>query len=200
MMRPLLHRLLVPLALLAAITLLAVAGARFAYAHGNPEIMVNPNPAPAGSTVTIEGQGFEEDVEVSLSLEGMSGTIALRTAMTDAEGAFHLELTLPNSATPGSYQVRAEGGDDSAVFEFRISQAAGQAEATPTHEDADGAQPPPERKPVVPARPAPEHETSIGFHRAGPADEVIGLAALTAVIAIAGGTLLLVRERGPSGA
>ena len=161
---------------LSALAVAAVAVGGFflggpASAHGNPEIVVTPNPAPGGTLITIEGEEFEENVEVSLSLEGVSGSIALGMAMTDAEGRFHQEVALPNSATPGSYQLRAEGGDDSAVVEFRISAGAGAEQ------------------------PVAEHETSIGFHRGGPVNEVIGLAALTAVLAVAGAGLLLVRER-----
>lgn len=166
----LLCRLLVPPLLLAAAAVLAAANAPFAHAHGNPEITIHPNPVPTGSSVLIKGQGFEEGVEVSLNLEGVSGTIALGMAMTDAEGRFEEEVDLPGSATPGSYRLRAEGSDDSAVLEFRISAGGGGAPLSAGH------------------------ETSVGFHRGGPAREVIGLAAAAAVLAVAGTALLLVRE------
>lgn len=156
-----------------------IAAALFAFsasavkAHGNPEITVNPNPAPAGSTITIEGMEFDENDEISLTLEGVTGTIALGMAMTDAEGAFHLEVTLPDTAGPGSYQIKAESSDATALADFRITAAAG------------GPQPP------------FEHERALDFHQGGPSSEVIALATVMAVFAAAGVALLLIRERAP---
>lgn len=168
---------------LSALAVAAVAVGGFflpggspASAHGNPEIVVTPNPAPSGTLITIEGKEFEEEDHISLTLEGISGEVALGGAMTDGEGALYLQVVLPDAAVPGSYRIRAVGSDASAVLEFRISAGAGAGQ------------------------PVAEHETSIGFHRGGPANEVIGLAALTAVLAIAGAGLLLVREqRAPEG-
>lgn len=142
-----------------------------AAAHGNPEITASPNPATAGSVITVEGTDFEEEEELSLVLEGISGDLALGMAMTDAEGNFHIEVALPDSAGPGSYRIRAESSDATAIFEFRIITA------------ADGA----------PA--SEEHEASIGFHRGGPATEVIALSVVLAVFAAAGAGLLFLRER-----
>lgn len=154
----------------AVVALIAI-GSSVASAHGNPELIITPNPAAAGATIEIEGEGFEEDEEVSLTLEGVSGDIALGTAATDAEGKFQLNLTLPDAATPGSYRIRAQGGDASALTDFRISQGTG------------GSQP------------AAEHEASIGFHREGSIGLVVGLVALAAALAVAGLALLLVREK-----
>ena len=157
------------LATVAVVALIAV-GSSAASAHGNPEIVITPNPAAASASIAIEGEGFEEDEEVSLTLEGVSGDIALGTATTDAAGGFHVEVTLPDAATPASYRIRAEGGDASALADFRITQGTG------------GSQP------------AAEHEGSIGFHREQSTAQVIGLVALAAALAVAGLALLLVRE------
>ena len=162
--------LVISLVVAVAVVGLMAANGRLVRTHGNPEIVVTPSPAPSGARITIEGEEFEEDDEISLTLEGIGGDIALGMATTDAEGAFHIEARLPDAAAPGSYRIRAEGSDASAVLEFRISGAG--------------------RSPID-----AEHERSLGFHREGPASEVIGLAALTAVLAVAGVALLLVRER-----
>ncbi len=154
----------------ALVALIAVASG-LASAHGNPEIVITPNPATAGATIEIEGEGFDEGVAVSLTLEGVSGDIALGMAVTDAEGGFHVEVTLPDAATPASYRIRAQGGDASALADFRITQGTG------------GSQPP------------AEHEAAIGFHREESVGLVIGLAGLAAFLAVAGLALLLVRER-----
>lgn len=150
---------------------LAAAGGGLASAHGNPELMITPNPAAAGATIEIDGEGFEEDEEVSLTLEGISGDIALGTAATGAEGDFQLDVTLPDAATPGSYRIRAQSADASALADFRISQ------------------------PDAGQQPLTEHEASIGFHRVDSAAEVAGLAALAVALAVAGIALLVVRER-----
>ncbi len=154
-----------------AVVVLIAIGSSVASAHGNPELIITPNPAAGGATIEIAGEGFEEDEEVSLTLEGVSGDIALGMAATDAEGNFQLNLTLPDAATPGSYRIRAQGADASALADFRISQT----DAGP--------------------QPAAEHEASIGFHREGSTGLVVGLVALAAALAVAGVALLLVREK-----
>lgn len=148
---------------LGAVSALDVATAG---AHGNPEIKVEPNPADSGGEVTIEGEGFEEEDDVSLVLEGVLGEIALETVTTDSEGMFSLTLALPSSASPGSYRIRAVGSDDVAIADVRILEAEG------------GAGPP------------AAHETSIGFHGIGPMGEVVGFATLTAVLVLAGAILI----------
>ena len=159
------------LAMTVAVVALVAVGSGLASAHGNPEIIITPNPAAAGATIEIEGEGFEEDEVVSLTLEGISGDIALGTAATDAEGNFQLNVTLPDAATPGSYRIRAQGADASALADFRISQGAGGSQT------------------------AAEHEASIGFHREASTGLVVGLVALAAALAVAGLALLLVREK-----
>ncbi len=159
------------LAMTVALVTLVAVDSGLASAHGNPEIIITPNPAAAGATIEIEGEGFEEDAEVSLTLEGISSDIALGVATTDADGNFQFDVTLPDAATSGSYRIRARGGDASALLDFRISQTgAGQ-------------------------QPAAEHEGSIGFHREESVGLLIGLTGLAAVVAVAGVALLLVRDR-----
>ncbi len=163
---------LLPALAAALLYLLAgtIAAGAPAAAHGNPQIAVTPNPASAASTVTIKGTEFDENEEVSLVLEGVSGDVALGTARTDAEGSFHVEVALPGTAGAGSYRIRAESSDASAIADFRITVGAGGAQSA-------------------------EHGTAIGFHAGGPTREVIGLSAALAVLAILGFGLLLWRER-----
>ena len=165
----------VPLAALAATLFFSLvgilAGSGLAAAHGNPEITVTPSPAVAGGNITIDGMGFDENEDVSLVLEGVSGEIALGMVTTDAEGNLHAEGTLPHSAGPGSYRVRASSSDATAIADLEITTGVGAPAATPAH------------------------ETSIGFHRAGSTTEVIALSAILAVFAVFGLGLVLWRER-----
>ena len=165
------HPLTALLAMTVALVALIAAASGLASAHGNAEIVITPNPATASATIEIEGEGFDEGVDVSLTLEGVSGDIALGMAVTDAEGGFHVEVTLPDAATPASYRIRVEGGDASALAGFRITQGTG------------GSQPP------------AELEAAIGFHREESVGLVFGLAGLAAFLAVAGLALLLVREK-----
>ena len=158
-------------AVLAALALLAVSaillgGTRIAGAHGNPTVGVEPNPAVFGGEVTIEGEEFEEETEVSVVLEGVLGEISLGTATTDSEGVFSLTVTLPATAAPGSYRIRAVGPEDVAVVDVRIQEGEGGA------------------------APAAEHEAGVGFHGLDSAAEIAGFAALAAVLVLAGVALL----------
>lgn len=167
-------RLHVAAAALASAALVVVAyGADTARAQGNPEINVEPNPAEVEGEVTIDGEGFEEDEEVSLVLQGVLGERSLGAAITDSEGVFSVTVTLPDTAGPGSYRIRAVGSDDVAIADLRIRT--------------------PEGAPAPPAA----HETSVDFHRAGPTAEIAGLAVLAAALALSGVVLVLlpVRER-----
>ncbi|MFQ5840265.1 MAG: hypothetical protein ACE5HK_06060 [Candidatus Methylomirabilales bacterium] len=157
--------------LLAALCVLAVSaavvlGVRTAGAHGNPEVQIEPNPVAFGGEVTIEGEDFEEDTDVSLVLEGVLGEISLDTVTTDSEGMFSLTVTLPSTAAPGSYRIRAVGPEDVAVAALRIQEGeAGTALAA-------------------------EHETAVDFHRIDSGAEVAGFAGLGAALILLGGVLL----------
>ena len=153
-------------AVLLATSAIIVLGVQTAGAHGNPEVSMDPNPAPSGGEVTIEGEGFEEDSEVGLALEGALGEISLGTATTDSEGVFSLTVMLPATAAPGSYRIRAVGPEDVAVADVRILEGEGGAAL------------------------AGGHEAEVGFHGVGPAAEVVGFAGLAAVLALAGVALL----------
>ena len=157
-------------AVLATLALLAVSavivGVTTARAHGNPTVGVEPNPVAFGGDVTIEGEEFEEDAEISLVLEGVLGEISLGNVTTDAEGLFSVTVTLPSTAGPGSYRIRAVGADDVAVADLRILEGEGGA------------------------APAAEHEAGVGFHGLDSPAEIAGFAALAAVLVLAGVALL----------
>ena len=158
-------------AVLAALALLAVsavlvAGTRIAGAHGNPTVRVDPNPVAFGGEVTIEGEEFEEETEVSLVLEGVLGEISLGTVTTDSEGMFSLTVTLPSTAAPGSYRIRAVAPEDVAVVDVRIQEGEGGA------------------------APAAEHEAGVGFHRLDSALEMAGFGALAGALVVIGAVLL----------
>ncbi len=162
-------------ALAAMYSLLAsmIAAAGAAVAHGNPQITVSPNPVAAGGKVTIEGLDFDQNEDISLVLEGVSGETVLGagTVMTDDKGDFHLETDLPASAGAGSYRVRAQSSDATAFFDLKITADAGAVSAPASH------------------RP------SVGFHRVGSTSEIVALSAVLALLAIAGAGLLLSKER-----
>ena len=161
-----LRSILMVVAALLAVGAVIVAGAATAAAHGNPEVKIEPNPATFGGEVTIEGEGFEEDAEISLVLEGVLGEVSLGSVTTDAEGLFSLTVELPSSAAPGSYRVRAAGADDVAVADVRIQEGAGGA------------------------APAAEHAAGVGFHAVDSAAEIAGFAGLAAALVVIGAALV----------
>lgn len=169
------NRLTVRALTLAAVlcSLLApgLLAAASAMAHGNAEITVAPNPAAAGGKITVEGMKFDANEEISLVLEGVSGEAVLGTAMTDDKGDFHFQTDLPASAGEGSYRVRAQSSDATALADLRITPGAAGAEA-----------------PVA-------HEKSIGFHGVGSTSEVIAFSAILAVFTIVGAGLLFLKEK-----
>jgi len=163
-------------ALIAALCLLVLTGAvvlgsRTAEAHGNPEVRVVPESAMSGGDVTIEGEGFEEDSEVSITLEGVLGEISLGSVTTNSEGTFSLAATLPAAATPGSYRVRAVGADDVATADLHIEPADGGETSTAGH------------------------ESGVDFHRIDSEVEIAGFAVLAGVLVLIGALLLWLPAR-----
>lgn len=149
-----------------ALTVAVVSGNRTAEAHGNPEVRVEPESAMSGEDVTIEGEGFEEDSEVSLTLEGVLGEISLGSVTTDSEGAFSLAASLPAAVAPGSYKVRVVGADDVATADLHIEPAEGGETARAAH------------------------EFGIDFHRVDSEFEIAGFATLAGVLVLIGALLL----------
>lgn len=105
--------------LIAAAALAALLGPP-AWAHGNPEITVQPAQAPPGGTVTVTGSEWEQGLALQIELRGAAESVTLADVTTSDEGAFTVILTLPADTSPGSYQLVAAGGDDSATVDFEV--------------------------------------------------------------------------------
>jgi hypothetical protein len=61
----------------------------------------------ADQTFTVTGTQGVPNVPVTITFE--SEPVVVATAMTDAQGAFQVEATVPPGATPGVHTVRATG-------------------------------------------------------------------------------------------
>ena len=96
------------------------------FAHG-AEVQVTPGQAAPGTTITVMGTGFEEGIEVTITLESALAQTKLGTAAVDQSESFTLEATVPASATAGSYTVKATnaaaGGDDDTTGDLRVTAA-----------------------------------------------------------------------------
>lgn len=154
--------------------LVTLAATGSATAHGDAQIAVSPNPAAAGSKITVEGSDFDENEEVSLVLEAVTGEAVLGKIMTDEKGDFHFETDLPASAAAGSYRVRAESSDVTAFADLSVTAAGGAVRSSAVHGEP------------------------IGFHEAGSTSEVIVLSIVLASLAVVGLGLLFWRERSPA--
>lgn len=117
------------LSVIAAIGLATVTFTGIALAHGGAEVAVAPTSAGPNDSVDITIEGYEPDTLVSITLEGVNGSIPLGTATTDADGAVSVTLTLPADIEPGTYSLKAAGGDDNESTDLSVtggSEAGGQ--------------------------------------------------------------------------
>ncbi len=80
------------------------------------EITVSPDSGTAGTTVQISGTGFAGEVNVIINFNGQ----AANTGTTDAQGSFSVTIA-PTITTPGSYNIDADDGTNSASSSFEIS-------------------------------------------------------------------------------
>lgn len=100
---------------------------------GEAKIEVEPANVTAGDTVILAGSGLEPDSDRVLVLVGGNLTVAFGTVRTDAEGAFSMELTIPNHLPSGNYELRAIG-DETLTVRVAVTAAAG---ASPAVNDAN---------------------------------------------------------------
>lgn len=137
-----------------------------ALAHEGTELTVQGDVRPNGPIV-VEGEDFAPNdvVRIELRKDGVEPIELGRVAVED-EGGFSETLHVPENVPPGLYQLAAEG-EESATFDLTIL------------EPAEGTQP------VVPDEPA---ENSAENDR--PMGETLGLAIVTALVAVAAVTLL----------
>lgn len=111
----------------AAVAVLLIgfaASAAPASAHGGASVAVMPTAAAAGDQVQVKIEGYEDTTLVTITLEGMSGTVALGTVTTDTGGAATTTVMIPDGTKPGSYSVKAVGGDDNATADLAIKSSA----------------------------------------------------------------------------
>jgi hypothetical protein len=154
---------------------LSLAGVGVSIAHegeGKETLAVEPSSVTAGATVVVAGGGLEPDSDRVLVLAGADLTVDLGTVTTDGEGMFSTELTIPSHLPSGTYELRAIG-DETLSVPLAVTAAAGGTAAPPAANDT--------------------RETVVDRDRSG--TELGIILALTALIAIAGGLLVLRAER-----
>lgn len=100
------------LGVVASLTFGSVAGAQYTPVCS---VTAAPSSAAPGATVTLSGfvdDGIEAKArvpsqEVSFTIDGLE----LGSAVTDAEGNFSTEVTIPAELAPGEYTITANCGD-----------------------------------------------------------------------------------------
>jgi methionine-rich copper-binding protein CopC len=162
------------LAGIAATTLAIMSITSFAFAHGGAEVSVSPAAASPGGEVDVHVEGYGPETTVSVTLEGVRGSVLAGTVTTDSEGDATLTVTLPADLQPGSYSLKAAGGDDSETTDLSVTATA-QGGQTPT-----GA-----------SSPAPGEQS---FTYRQPTAQWVGIAVAAMVVALAGFALVLRRE------
>jgi hypothetical protein len=138
-------------ALLAAILPATAAGATFpvaegatlpSVAHEKAVLESSRSSVPAGAVLPLDGRDFGAGESYVLRLMGALREYDLGEVEADAEGLFSIELAIPGSVTPGTYQVVAVAPDgdvaarlDLTVLEAEAAEPEG-AEARPAGEAA----------------------------------------------------------------
>lgn len=133
---------LIRFALLAAI-LPATAGAILpSVVHEKAVLESSRSSVPAGAVLPLDGRDFGAGESYVLRLMGALREYDLGEVEADAEGLFSIELAIPGSVTPGTYQVVAVAPDgdvaarlDLTVLEAEAAEPEG-AEARPAGEAA----------------------------------------------------------------
>lgn len=157
---------LVGFSLIAALLLLPGA----ASAHGEPVVAVTGHPHPDGP-ISVSGDDFEANDLVRLELRRKGEEpIALGTVPVSEDGTFEITLHLSAEVRPGLYELVAIGGDETVSAEATILGPVGGAAQNATAAVDD----------VTNNRPA---------------GETVGLAIATALIALAGGAIVLFGRR-----
>ena len=118
--------------------LLSLGAGLAAQAHegsGEETLDVEPSSVTAGDTVVLAGSGLEPDDLRVLVLVGQDLTVEFGTVMTDADGMFSNELTIPDHLPSGNYELQAIG-DETLKVPLAITAAAGARETTPVSDAA----------------------------------------------------------------
>jgi hypothetical protein len=149
------------LAVVATIVALAPAAA---LAHGTSVSVTGD--VRANGPIAIAGEDFDANDSVRLELrkEGVA-PIALGDVAADAAGAFTITIHLPASVSPAIYELAADGRESASTEVTVLPAAAGETSA-----------------PLIQPAASVSNDRSTG--------EAIGLAVMTAVLALAGAGLL----------
>lgn len=108
-----------------------------ARAHEEGVIHIDPERAAVGSRITIRGEKFGEEVRLEIRLKGILETRRLAEVVTDDEGAFLLEISLPDGAGSGRYVLIAVAPDGDVVARADLEIVA-PSEADGTVGEAEG--------------------------------------------------------------
>ncbi len=165
--------------LLALLGLFALAAV-----HPEGELTIDPTTFSPGLTVHLTGKKFPKNEMIDVLLAGPAKRTSLKQIKTDAEGAFHEFVVVPDNLPPGAYRVVLIAlSDDDEVASVDVQMTAG-----------GGA-------PVTAASPAAEHASHMAsaeplvLARAR-SPLVTGSAFALIAIAIAIGAMAVLRPRG----
>jgi hypothetical protein len=179
--------LFVSVTTLAALLVFAAVPPARAAAHGGASVAVSPTAAAPGDQIQVDVKGYENTILVSITLEGVSGSIPLGTVTTDASGDAMTSVMIPDGVKPGSYSVKAVGGDDNETAELAIkSSAVTHTSATTGSSTIDNG--------AAPGGPA-QSAAGENFAYTQPTAQWVGIAVAAFVVALAGFALVLRRER-----
>ena len=126
----LLQLFLVVLLLSASAILPAVAGAH----GGEAGISAFPAQAPAGGELTVFGEDLEPDASMQLHLLTAEGDLLVAEPRTDAAGHLTANVTLPETLTERTYELRltAPTGASTSTFVTVVRSDTGAAERNPS--------------------------------------------------------------------
>jgi hypothetical protein len=110
----------------AGATLPATAGATLpSVAHEKAVLESSRSSVPAGAVLPLDGRDFGPGGSYVLRLVGALREYELGEVEADADGLFSIELAIPGSVTPGTYQVVAVApdGDVAARLDLTVLEA-----------------------------------------------------------------------------
>ena len=110
----------------AGATLPATAGATLpSVGHEKAVLESSRSSVPAGAVLPLDGREFGAGESYVLRLVGALREYELGEVEADADGLFSIELTIPGSVTPGTYQVVAVApdGDVAARLDLTVLEA-----------------------------------------------------------------------------
>jgi hypothetical protein len=170
--------------LAALLVFAAVPPARVA-AHAGASVALTPTAAVPGDQLQVKIEGYQDATLVSITLEGISGSIPLGTITTDASGAATTSVMIPDGVKPGSYTVKAVGGDDNETADLSIKAAAvtNTSATTGSSTMSDNG-----------AAPSGQRAVDGNFTYKQPTAQWVGIAVAAFVVALAGFALVLRRE------